>query len=69
MKRAVAAVLLVWTNACLGCADKPASAPDFSNKPEPGVERPYIKPGHQSKFDNENKGPTDLNPRPNKQGK
>lgn len=67
MKRAVATALLVWTAACLGCADKPA--PDFSTKPGPGVDRVYTPPNNRHEFDAVNKGPTEPNPRPNQRGK
>ncbi len=40
-----------------------SAPPDYSKKPTPADEKPYVPPHHHNSPEKENKGPTQLNPR------
>ena len=46
-----------------GCGAKAGPPPDYSKKPAPADETPYVPPHHHNNIEKVNTGPTQLNPR------
>jgi hypothetical protein len=46
-----------------GCSGTPAPPPDYSKKPGPGVDAPYVPKNHNTVMEKPNKGPVKTDPR------